>query len=99
MIFVPPMDAYKNTSAGRVRYLIDQITELSPISAEQTARLILKIVSVENPPLRIIVRQDSVDQVKDKLKTLSEELEEFAGASVSVDVNPSTPKVKPEERK
>jgi hypothetical protein len=35
MIFVPPLDAYKNTSAGRIRYLIDQITELSPISAEQ----------------------------------------------------------------
>jgi len=99
MIFVPPLDAYKNTSAGRVRYLIDQITELSPISAEQTARLILKIVSVENPPLRINVRQDSVDQVKDKLKTLSEELEEFASASVSVDVNPPTPKPKTEERK
>jgi hypothetical protein len=110
MIFVPPLDAYKNTSSGRIRYLIDQITELSPISAEQvypllcsaneeTARLILKIVSVENPPLRIIVRQDSVDQVKDKLKTLSEELEEFAGASYSVDVNPPAPTPKAEERK
>jgi hypothetical protein len=88
MIFVPPLDAYKNTSAGRIRYIIDQITELSPISAEQTARLILKIVSVENPPLRINVRQDSVDQVKDKLKTLSEELEEFVTASLSVDVEP-----------
>jgi len=59
----------------------------------------LKIVSVENPPLRINVRQDSVDQVKDKLKTLSEELEEFAGASISVDVKPPTPKPKPEDRK
>jgi hypothetical protein len=107
MIFVPPLDAYKNTSSGRIRYLIDQITELSPISAEQvlyskrltqTARLILKIVSVENPPLRINVRQDSVDQVKDKLKTLSEELEEFVGASYSVDVNPPTPKPKQEDR-
>ena len=35
MIFVPALDAYKNTSSGRIRYLIDQITELSPISAEQ----------------------------------------------------------------
>jgi len=53
--------------------------------------LILKIVSVENPPLRINVGQDSVDQVKDKLRTLGEELEEFAGASCSVDVNPPPP--------
>ena len=108
MIFVPPLEAYKNTSAGRIRYLIDQITELSPISAEQvspfenpvlrhqTARLILKIVSVDNPPLRINVRQDSVDQVKDKLKTLGEELEEFARASYSVDVDPPPFKPKPE---
>jgi hypothetical protein len=53
-------------------------------------------VSVENPPLRINVRQDSVDQVKDKLKTLSEELEEFAGASYSVDVNPPPVRTKTE---
>jgi hypothetical protein len=55
-------------------------------------------VSVENPPLRINVRQDSVDQVKDKLKTLSEELEEFAAASYSVDVKPPVfrPKAEPE---
>ena len=54
---------------------------------------------MENPPLRINVGRDSVDQVKDKLKTLSEELEEFAGASYSVDVNPPTFIPKPEERK
>ena len=67
------------------------------VANDQTAKLILKIVSVENPPLRIIVRQDSVDQVRDKLKTLSEELEEFAGASYSVDVYPTAPK--PGDRK
>ena len=54
----------------------------------QTAHLILKIVSVSNPPLRIIVGEDSVEQVKDKLKILSEELEEFAAAGISADVNP-----------
>lgn len=56
-------------------------------------------MSVENPPLRINVRQDSVDQVKDKLKTLSEELEEFAGVSCSVDVNTPAFEVKTGERK
>jgi hypothetical protein len=54
---------------------------------------------MENPPLRIIVEQDSVDQVKDKLKTLSEELEEFAGASYSVDVNPPAFIPKAKDRK
>jgi len=110
MIFVPALEAYKNTPAGRIRYLIDQITELSPISAEQvsplrnpffrhqTARLVLKIVSLENPPLRINFGQDSVDQVKDKLKTLSEELEEFARASYSVDVDPPPFKPKSENK-
>jgi len=43
---------------------------------------------VENPPLRIIVGEDSVEQVRDKLKILSEELEEFATAGISADVNP-----------
>src|SRR2546423_14477694 len=40
MIFVPALDAYKNTSSGRIRYLIVQITELSPISAEQVRFLV-----------------------------------------------------------
>ena len=35
MIFVPPLDAYKNTSAGRIRYLIDSITELNPKSVTE----------------------------------------------------------------
>jgi hypothetical protein len=49
MIFVPPLDAYKNTSAGRIRYLIDQITELSPISAEQVPPFLRPSDGVDRP--------------------------------------------------
>ena len=47
MIFVPPLDAYKNTSSGRIRYLIDQITELNPISAEQVVPLQIPVLIVD----------------------------------------------------
>lgn len=42
MIFVPPLDVYKNTSSGRIRYLIDQITELDAESADRVVHYILR---------------------------------------------------------
>ena len=70
---------------GKIRKLIDQSKKLSTTSAEQTASVIVTVAALENPPSRIAVRGDSVEQVKEKLKTLSEEMEEFEAVSRSVD--------------
>ncbi|PWW80472.1 NAD(P)-binding protein [Tuber magnatum] len=52
---------------------------------EETVSIITHIAALENPPGRIVVGAEGIEQVKDRLKTVSEELEEFLGASLGVD--------------
>jgi hypothetical protein len=86
MIFVPQLQHYKATPTGKVRRLIDQSTKLSITSAEQTASVIVTVSALDSPPARIAVRQDSIEQLKDKIRTLSEEMEEFEETSKAVDI-------------
>lgn len=51
----------------------------------ETVHAVTAIGGHENPPARHIVGIEGVASVKEKLKTVSEELEEFVDASVSVD--------------
>ena len=53
----------------------------------ETIHAILAISGHENPPLRHIVGHEGVSAVKEKLKTVSEELEEYVGVSCAVDVH------------
>ncbi|KAJ5471138.1 hypothetical protein N7530_008495 [Penicillium desertorum] len=63
---------------------------LSPAHLEvlvsETVYAITSIGGHENPPSRHIVGQEGVASVKEKLKTVSEELEDFIQASFAVDV-------------
>lgn len=52
----------------------------------ETVYAITSIGGHENPPSRHIVGQEGVASVKEKLKTVSEELEDFIHASFAVDV-------------
>lgn len=51
----------------------------------ETVYAILAIGGHENPPSRHIVGQEGVASVKEKLKTVSEELEDFIQASFAID--------------
>lgn len=64
-----------------------------PLSQAHTAKLVAETVHAvtaigghENPPARHIVGVEGVASVKEKLKTVSEELEEFVDASLSADI-------------
>lgn len=56
------------------------------ILVSETVYAITSIGGHENPPSRHIVGQEGVASVKEKLKTVSEELEDFIQASFAVDV-------------
>ncbi|RMJ25478.1 hypothetical protein PHISP_03670 [Aspergillus sp. HF37] len=58
----------------------------------ETVYAITAIGGHENPPSRHIVGQEGVASVKEKLKTVSEELEDFIQASFAVDYAADTPK-------
>ncbi|KKA27727.1 hypothetical protein TD95_001290 [Thielaviopsis punctulata] len=52
----------------------------------ETVHALAAIGGHENPPARHIVGFEGAIAVKEKLKTVTEELEDFAGATVSVDI-------------
>jgi hypothetical protein len=52
---------------------------------EEAVYAITAIGGHENPPSRHIVGQEGVASVKEKLKTVSEEMEDFIQASFAVD--------------
>ncbi|KAJ5484923.1 hypothetical protein N7539_004911 [Penicillium diatomitis] len=56
------------------------------VLVSETVHAITSIAGHENPPSRHIVGQEGVASVKEKLKTVSEELEDFIQASFAVDV-------------
>ncbi|KGO68167.1 Short-chain dehydrogenase/reductase SDR [Penicillium italicum] len=56
------------------------------VLVSETVYAITSIAGHENPPSRHIVGQEGVASVKEKLKTVSEELEDFIQASYAVDV-------------
>ena len=68
------------------------VTIYPPLSQAHVERLISETVHCltaigghENPPARHIIGVEGVASVKEKLKTVSEELEDFAEASIAVD--------------
>lgn len=70
------------------------IPPLSPAHTEmlvaETVHALTAIGGHENPPARHIVGVEGINSVKEKLKTVSEELEEFVETSLSADVNKQT---------
>jgi hypothetical protein len=55
----------------------------------ETVYAVAAIGGHDNPPARHIVGQEAIASVKAKLKTVSEELEEFVECSCAVDLNQS----------
>ncbi|KAL8826831.1 MAG: hypothetical protein Q9170_007255 [Blastenia crenularia] len=73
----------------------DKIVSLYPqLSEQMKARLLAETINAltaigghDNPPARHIVGHEAVGLVKEKLKTVSEELEEFVEISCAVDID------------
>lgn len=73
----------------------DQIVSIYPqLSEQMKVRLLAETIhgltaigGHDNPPARHIVGHEAVGIVKEKLKTVSEELEEFVDVSCAVDID------------
>lgn len=78
---------YPDTEQGDVVY---RYPELLPRSANllvnETIHALIAIGGNENPPSRHIVGPDAAAAVQEKLKTVTEEMEDFIDASLSVDI-------------
>ena len=80
---------------GSSRLARDEITSLYPrLRAEMQGQMLAETIHAitavgghENPPARHIVGYEGVASVKEKLKTVSEELEDFVEVSCAVDID------------
>ncbi|KAL8696557.1 MAG: hypothetical protein Q9201_007600 [Fulgogasparrea decipioides] len=87
-----------NESPSPGRLSSDKIESVHPQLSEHTkSQLLAETVHAltaigghENPPARHIVGHEAVASVKEKLKTVSEELEDFVEASCAVDIDVET---------
>ena len=85
----PPCPEKKSLSS------VMDITSLTPnLPATMRAELVAETVNAitaigghENPPARYIVGFEGIASVKEKLKTVSEELEDFVEVSCAVDID------------
>lgn len=83
-------------SGSSGRFTSDKVQIVEPTLAApmrdalvaETVYAILAIAGHENPPARHIVGYEGVASVKEKLKTVSEELEDFVASSCAVDIDP-----------
>ncbi|KAH8652440.1 hypothetical protein BX600DRAFT_441315 [Xylariales sp. PMI_506] len=70
--------------------IVSRFAKLPPASWDslvgETIKALTEIGGNENPPARHIVGFEGAEAVKEKLKTVTEELEDFVEASVSVDI-------------
>ena len=83
----------RNQTAGSRLLHASQVTRLKPSLPQlfrdtllaETLHAVLTIGGNENPPARHIVGHEGVASVKEKLRIVSEEMEEFVEVSTAVD--------------
>ena len=70
--------------------IISRYPKLPPSAEDtlvgETVHALTAIGGLENPPLRHIVGHEAAAAVKEKLQTVTEEMEEFVDASLAVDI-------------
>ena len=87
-----------NRNHDRATLTSDRIVSLYPkLPAAMKASLLAETINAvtaigghDNPPARHIVGHEAVASVKEKLKTVSEELEDFVEVSCAVDIDDET---------
>lgn len=92
-VYSPSSEAERN--GGPSLLSRDQVTTLYPplgsahveLLIAETVHCLVAVGGHENPPARHIVGAEGVASVKEKLKTVSEELEDFVDASIAADID------------
>ncbi|KAK9447993.1 uncharacterized protein V1518DRAFT_419405 [Limtongia smithiae] len=88
--FTKQLEHYKNTVSATVRAMLS-CTDLAPeLLVKDTVYAITSIAGIDNPPLRIVAGAEAIEQTRDKLRTVSEEMEDMLEVSYAADADPLT---------
>ena len=78
------LDAYKDT-VGAVRVNIGQLNGNQPGDPSKLAGVIVKLASSENPPLHLPIGSDAIKNLRDKIASITSEVQEWESLSISTD--------------
>lgn len=78
--FVKPPSAPYNTPsspAGHARRIVQWLSDHQPVSAVKSAELVWQLGHCRYPPLRLVLGSFAVDSVRDRLRSVIEEIEDW----------------------
>lgn len=84
------MNEYKET-AGGIRSWLTSVNGSQPGDPDRAANIIIRLVNSPNPPLQLVLGEQAVQDVKDRLGTHLKDIEDWSDVSVSADFEKSYP--------
>ncbi|HDX9688620.1 TPA: SDR family NAD(P)-dependent oxidoreductase [Bacillus thuringiensis] len=78
------MNEYKET-AGGIRSWLTSVNGSQPGDPDRAANIIIRLVNSPNPPLQLVLGEQAVQDVKDRLGTHLNDIEDWSDVSVSAD--------------
>ncbi|KAF1985904.1 NAD(P)-binding protein [Aulographum hederae CBS 113979] len=75
----PPSEPYSSANApsGHARRLVTWMNDRQPTSAVKSADLVWQLAHCSYPPLRLILGSYAVDSIRDRLRSIIEEIEDW----------------------
>lgn len=75
----PPSKPYDTPSspAGHARRIVQWLSDRQPVSAVKSAELVWQLGHCRYPPLRLVLGSFAVDSVRDRLRSVIEEIEDW----------------------
>ncbi|KAK9480452.1 hypothetical protein V1514DRAFT_350321 [Lipomyces japonicus] len=88
IIFTKQLEPYRKGICAQVRTMLTCSDLAHELLVKDTAFAIISIAGVANPPGRIVAGAEAIEQTRDKLRTVSEEMEDMLEVSFAADAVP-----------
>ncbi|KAH8727715.1 hypothetical protein GQ44DRAFT_724782 [Phaeosphaeriaceae sp. PMI808] len=85
-----PSEAYAGLAspAQHARRMIQWLNDRQPVSAVKSAELVWQLAHCSYPPLRLILGNYAVESIRDRMKSITEEIEDWKHLSFPASINP-----------
>ena len=77
------LDAYQETTAGKFRGFIDNLSGNQPNDPQLAAEAIIKLIESDKPPLHLALGNDALKTIQDKIEQLQQDIQAWQEVSAS----------------
>ena len=88
-----PTAPYSNLTspAGHAKRMVQWLNDRQPVSAVKSAELVWQLAHCSYPPLRLLLGSYAVESIRDRLRSIIEEIEDWKHLSFPVPVDETAP--------